>query len=299
MHLLYIDIDPYRTNLAEKAGKDILIDSDGKGKVQISGITLGAFTGVGKRDTYAFDMGAGQYAGLALVQDASSSTGWNAVIVQGANSANSITIRHFDRNAAQNPQSENGYLGIRIPQANQVALVETGTSGAAGASSLTAGAGTSTGGPSYWSTIGANTSALAGKTSSFFEKEGKSFTVYLSASAKQGDTLTLALAGSTQGLKAVLGDSTVLADGAVITLVEGQVQASFSLVSDAGISADQVGGQTARRSHCKHYRKRSVLRPYDADIGGIFHKYSVPYTIPCRHDLNALLPLDGGNTWLA
>ena len=45
--------------------------------------------------------------------------------------------------------------------------------------------------------------------------------------------------GSASGqLKAILGDASVNANGAVITLREGQTRASFALVNDSEISAD-------------------------------------------------------------
>ncbi len=62
----------------------------------------------------------------------------------------------------------------------------------------------------------------------------------LSAGAKVGDTLTLRYSGA-NGTKVILGDTTVDANGAVITLVEGQTQARFALVLDGDLGADTQG----------------------------------------------------------
>lgn len=85
----------------------------------------------------------------------------------------------------------------------------------------------------------------AGADSAIAERNGKSFTVYLQQAAAVGSTLVLNIAGAVgQGLKAILGDSVVDANGASIELTEGQTQVSFALISDSDITADQAGGIT-------------------------------------------------------
>lgn len=100
-----------------------------------------------------------------------------------------------------------------------------------------------TDGPSFWSKLGAALSDLAGKNADVPEGTGKSFTVYLNQAEKAGDTLTLALAdGLADRFKAILGDSTVDANGAVMALVDGQTSVSFALVQQGCISADASTG---------------------------------------------------------
>ena len=85
----------------------------------------------------------------------------------------------------------------------------------------------------------------AGADSAITERNGKGFTVYLQQADAAGSTLVLNIAGAVgQGLKAILGDSVVDANGASIELTEGQTQVSFALVSDSDITADQAGGIT-------------------------------------------------------
>ena len=79
------------------------------------------------------------------------------------------------------------------------------------------------------------------------EGGGKSFSIYLAQAAHAGDKLTLAVAGGVSGnFKAILGDSTVAANGAVITLAEGQTQVSFALVQDGEVSEDLQGALSVR-----------------------------------------------------
>jgi len=59
--------------------------------------------------------------------------------------------------------------------------------------------------------------------------------------AKANDTITLSFAGANG--KVILGDTTVDANGAVITLTEGQTQARFSLVHDGELDADAVASR--------------------------------------------------------
>jgi pimeloyl-ACP methyl ester carboxylesterase len=67
---------------------------------------------------------------------------------------------------------------------------------------------------------------------------GSAFTLYLNQAAKAGDTITLALSGLADKFKVILGDSTVNANGAVLTLAEGQTQIGFALVQEGEVTED-------------------------------------------------------------
>ena len=200
-------------------GKDTIVDADGKGQININGRALGSFSGAGKQGGYAFDLGAGQFAGLYVQSDSRSTTGFTAYITNGADTANSIAINNFDLSKAQGSE---GYLGIKL-DTRKLALTEGG-------------------GTNLFTQTSFNPSTLAGKTSTIPEGLAKSFTIYLSTAAKAGDTLTLALAGAVADkFNAVLGDDTVAANGAVITLKEGQTSVSFALTQEGAVDADLAG----------------------------------------------------------
>ncbi|MGE0333022.1 MAG: calcium-binding protein [Ramlibacter sp.] len=76
---------------------------------------------------------------------------------------------------------------------------------------------------------------------------GTRFNLNLSTGAKAGDTITLSFSGAS-GCKAILGDTTVDANGAVITLAEGQTRVSFSLVHDGQLDGDAQGSLSASYS---------------------------------------------------
>ena len=196
-------------------GKDLVVDTDGQGTIQIDGTTLGTAKGIGERGAWAFELGGGVVAGLAVYDDARSSTGKRLVITRGADSADTITIDNFDLTAAQGSQ---GYLGIKLG----------GTQLAITASSAN----------NVWSDLNFNLTSLSGQTSRMVEGSGKSFTIYLNQGAKAGDTVTLALSALGDKFQAILGDSVVAANGAVITLAEGQTQVSFALVQEGEVTSD-------------------------------------------------------------
>ncbi|MBI2727869.1 MAG: hypothetical protein HYX42_16625 [Polaromonas sp.] len=61
-----------------------------------------------------------------------------------------------------------------------------------------------------------------------------------------GDTITLSVDGDlSDDLKAILGDEVVDADGAVMTLAEGQTEIKFSLRNDSDITDDLTGAISA------------------------------------------------------
>ena len=158
-------------------GKDLVADSDGLGRIRLDGIELqGLFTGT--VNGYALDLGAGQYAGLAVVRDSASTTGYKAVIVKGTDTANTITIRDFDLARAQ---GGDGYLGIRLDGAPKLAL-----QGEAGANPF--------------ADLGFSPDSLAGQASTLAEGSGKTFTVFLSLAARAGDTLTDGLPGTSNSI---------------------------------------------------------------------------------------------------
>jgi hypothetical protein len=88
--------------------------------------------------------------------------------------------------------------------------------------------------------------SLTGTAANVAENNGAFFTVYLNAAATAGDTVTLAFARLGDKFQAILGDSTVAADGAVITLVDGQTEVRFALVQTGELSADATGALSVR-----------------------------------------------------
>ena len=199
-------------------GNDTITDSDGDGSIEIDGQALGTFKGTGIREGYAFDLGGGQYAGLAVYKDPSATTGYKALILKGTDSANTITINNFDLSKAQGE----GYLGIKIDSGIKIALL--GQPG------------------NFWADPNASTSSLAGAARTFTEGGGTSFTISLDSGAKAGDNLTLSLSGlSGKGLKVLVNGQKMDAEGATIPLSLGQTQVSINLVQEGELSADAEG----------------------------------------------------------
>ena len=200
-------------------GKDTIVDTNGQGSIVLGERTLGNAVATGKANQWGVDLGAGQVAYLNVLDDARSATGKRLVITQGTNTstdtANSVTINHFNLTQALGA----GYLGIRLDPTKKLAVTQsTGTN--------------------VWSDTRFTLDQLAGQTTGLVEGTGKTFTLYLNAAAKAGDTITLALSGLADKFKALLGDSTVDANGAVLTLTEGQTQISFALVQEGDVTAD-------------------------------------------------------------
>jgi len=184
------------------SGKDTIRDDlAGDGIVRTeSGITLTGGKGAGKRNTW---VGANQETyTFALTAAAQLGT----LTITGLGAGNDVRIENFDLAQAE----AHGYLGIRLESATKVFLEEAG--------------GTNPFGPFAFDPAGVT------GVSTIAEGAGRAYTIYLNVAASAGDTLTLALAGLGDGFQAVLGSTTVPADGAVISLVEGQTQVSFGLV---------------------------------------------------------------------
>jgi VCBS repeat-containing protein len=199
-------------------GKDLLVDSDGQGLIKIDDQTLSQAKGTGKRDAWTAKLDNGEFVGLAVYANASSSTGKNLVITRAGSTDNTITINNFDLTAAE---GSNGYLGIKLDPTQHVALVQGG-------------------GLNFWNNADADISSLDGRQSDVGEGGGAGFSISLAVAAKAGDTLTLNLGGQGSTCKAILGNATVDANGAIITLAEGQTQVSFALVQDGALDADQL-----------------------------------------------------------
>jgi len=208
-------------------GKDLVADTDGSGSIQIDGQTLGAAKGAGQLNTWVAELGPGSgvFVGMTVYDDARSATGKRLVIVKGtgtgADTANTITINDFDLTQAQ---SATGYLGIQLDPARKLVVKEAA------------------GGINTWSDARFEASSLAGQSSSVIEGSAKTFTVYLNQAAQAGETLTLSLGSLADKFKALITPpgstpSLVNAQGAVITLVAGQTQASFVLLQQGEVSA--------------------------------------------------------------
>jgi len=198
-------------------GKDIINDRDGNGKIIISGTTL---TGATKTDYKLLPSGQGQWSvnNGAIIYTLDEKQ--KQLVITGSNlgTGSQITVNNFD------VSQSSGYLGIKLERTPKVALVQSGNSSG-----------------NVFKVAGFDTSTLAGQSSSIAEGIGKTFTVYLNQAAKAGETITLALTDLANKFKAVLGDSTVDANGAVITLAEGQTQVSFALVQEGEVTADEAG----------------------------------------------------------
>ena len=181
------DIDTYQFDAAW--GKDVITDSDGKGTITIGGQTLGTAKGGGQTNVWVTELGAGsgQFVGMAVYDDASSSTGKKLIITKGADTSNTIIINNFDLAAATGGQ---GYLGIKLDKTQHIALTQ--------GNGTTQGAST----PNVYAYQNFNPSSLVGKNTQFNEGNGASFTVSLAVGAKAGDTVRLAVNGGLAGKRA-------------------------------------------------------------------------------------------------
>ena len=227
------DNDTYQFDAAW--GKDVITDSDGKGSITIGGQALGAAKGGGKTNVWVTELGAGsgQFVGMAVFDDASSSTGKKLIITKGTDTSNTIIINNFDLAAAKGA----GYLGIKLDKTQHIALTQ--------GNGTTQGAST----PNVYADRYFNPSSLDGKNTQFKEGNGASFSVSLAVGAKAGDTVRLSVNGGLSGkLKTRVNGSLVDAGGASLTLREGQTLASFELVSEGEIEADLTGSISASYS---------------------------------------------------
>ena len=157
--------------------------------VRIGGQTLGTAKGGGQTNVWVTELGAGsgQFVGMAVFDDASSSSGKKLIITKGADTSNTIIINNFDLAAATGGQ---GYLGIKLDKTQHIALTQ--------GNGTTQGAST----PNVYADRYFNTSSLDGKNTQFNEGNGASFTVSLAVGAKAGDTVRLAVNGGLAGKRA-------------------------------------------------------------------------------------------------
>ncbi len=203
-------------------GKDTLIDTvDGQGKLQLEGgVDLVGGKAAGQRNTWI-----GQNAETySFIQTQAAQIG--TLTISNLSTGGQVKIEKFDLAQAQ----ADGYLGIKLDTTPKLIVAVNSEPTIA------------TGTPFDAYDFDPNAFG-SGSVTTVAEGSGRGFTVYLSQGAKAGDTLTLKLTGlAGKGLKAVLGNTTVDADGAVITLNEGQTQASFALIQEgATLDADTPG----------------------------------------------------------
>jgi hypothetical protein len=76
-------------------GKDTVLDTDGQGSIQIDGVTLGK--GIANGKGWAFDLGGGVYAGMAVYDDTSSATKKKLVITKDVKSEHSGYVCYKNR----------------------------------------------------------------------------------------------------------------------------------------------------------------------------------------------------------
>ena len=192
-------------------GKDTIRDNtDGEGLLRTEGgVTLVGGKAAGKNNTW---VGAqGETYTFLPTQAAQLGT----LIISNLGAGNEVRIEKFDLALAQ---SSVGYLGIKLDNTSKLAIKD------------------GTGSNPF---VDFNfTPALLTGTSAVVEGAGKTYTLFLNVAAKAGETITLALSSLADKFKAILGDSVVDADGAVITLAEGQTQVSFALVQQGEVAAD-------------------------------------------------------------
>lgn len=208
--------DTYR--FSGQFGHDLVVDSDGKGLIRLDGTAVTTAISVG-RNHWGVRLANGQVAILALYDDSTSKTYKKLEIARQSDAANRITIANFDAAKASGGE---GYLGLKLDNGQRLALLEGGSANVMQD-------------PDFVS------SSLGTLQGNLVEGAGKTYVVYLGAAAKAGDTLTLSASGEgAAGCEVVLGDITAPADGAVISLIEGQTMAAFSLVQGGGLEGDQA-----------------------------------------------------------
>ena len=191
-------------------GKDTIKDSDGLGSIVLNSNTLTTAKAAGKVNQWKDDNGV-----VYQFTKKESDTKGSLTITAGS-LTDSITINNFDLTKAT---TGTGYLGIKLDNTPKLAVVKsTGTN--------------------VWSDSSFTLASLAGQSTNIVEGTGKTFTLYLNQAAQEGDTITLALGGQGNTFKAILGDRVVDANGAVITLVEGQTQVSVALVQEGELTSD-------------------------------------------------------------
>lgn len=194
-------------------GRDFVLDQEGLGSIQIDGKTLGEARSAGKADVWVADLD-GQHVGLAVYNDAASTTGKKLVITRAGSTSDSITIDNFDLTKAK---SASGYLGIKLESKMRLALSDKP-------------------GLSPFEDPRFETGALAGLTS-VQDGGGDVFSVHLNQPAQAGDTVTLSLNALRDQFKFVAGGTVLPTDAAVLTLAEGQTEVIFALMQTGDLAA--------------------------------------------------------------
>ncbi len=198
------------------SGRDVVQDDlSGQGRLlTAAGIALAGGRGSGKRGQW---VGAnGETYSFTPTHSADVGT----LTISAPASADEVKVQKFDFAQAN---AGTGYLGVKLDNAPQVALLQGG-------------------GSQFWSDFGAALGDLAGRQAALVESGGSVFTVALAAAATAGETIAINLLGlGGKQVKLVNGATTVDAEGAVLELVEGQTSVSFALVQDGGLDADAAG----------------------------------------------------------
>jgi Ca2+-binding RTX toxin-like protein len=215
-------IDTYRFD--ESFGNDLIADTDGQGSIEVGGSSLegqvARFVGISGQIAWQVKVGSDEYR--YTLQSERGELVIAKLVGDRVDTENTITIKNFDRARAESPH---GYLGLRLDSTPYVAVKKAEGSA-----------------KNFWSDPNANLANLAGQASTITEGVGQTFVVFLNAAARAGETLVLRLNDLTgKAVKAILGDTTVDADGAAITLAEGQTQVSFALVHDGSLDSDATG----------------------------------------------------------
>lgn len=210
-------IDTYVFNAGD--GKDTIIDSDGLGNIIIGNSP--ALTGASAADYKFLPTGQSQWSvnNGATIYTLDERT--NKLVISGTElgADSQITIDLTNASNVAKLTGSDRYLGLKLERSPKVAMVQGGNG-------------------NVFAQTGFDPNTLAGQTTGVAEGGGKAFTLYLNQAAKAGDSITLALSDLADKFQVILGNSTVAADGAVITLKEGQTEVKFSLVQSGDITAD-------------------------------------------------------------
>jgi Ca2+-binding RTX toxin-like protein len=200
-------------NFSDAFGKDTILDVDGLGNIKVDGLAIGAAKAAG-HNVWVAELAPGQKVGMSVYDDPRSSTGKKLVITRGGSVDNTITVSNFDLAQAQN----GGYLGIQLEGTVKL-FIEQGASS------------------NRFKDTSFNPSTVTG-TSLIKQGGGSFYSIFLNMAAKAGDTLTLALSALADKFQVNMGDIMVDANGAVITLAEGQDTVTFSLIQKGDVTAD-------------------------------------------------------------
>ena len=196
-------------------GDDTITDADGNGEVHVAGAKLSG----SDASHYKLVDGVASWTDTDGTTYSFHEDGTDKVdltIGQGSLGAGTITIKDFDLEKA----GADGYLGITLKRDKQVAITKGGDD-------------------NPFETQGGSPGQVA---MNLAEQGAQALTLYLSAAAKAGDTITVSIAsGSANLLKLVTGADTLdLSQPVTLTLQEGQTQVVLALISDQPVDSDQT-----------------------------------------------------------